>query len=242
MAARCLLDIERRHERRLFLRKNVCKDRGEANDRDMTKPILQIADGAALATRVKAIFEDSIHTTRSAMDELAAPITQAAVQMFQALVSGRKIMACGNGGSAADAQHFSAELINRFERERPPLAAVALTTDTSTLTSIGNDYHFDEVFSKQVLALGQASDVLLAITTSGNSRNVLRAIEAAHEREITCVMLTGRNGGQVNALVGERDVNICVRSASTARIQEVHGIVIHCLCDLIDQQLLGQGQ
>jgi len=207
----------------------------------MTKPNPQLVDTTPLVTRVKGIFEDSVQTTRSVMDELAPPITQAAMQMFQALVSGRKIMACGNGGSAADAQHFTAELINRFERERPPLAAVALTTDTSTLTSIGNDYHFDEVFSKQIRAFGQTGDVLLAITTSGNSRNVLRAIEAAHEREVTCVMLTGRNGGQVNALVGGRDVNICVRASSTARIQEVHGIVIHCLCDLIDQQLLGQG-
>ncbi len=209
--------------------------------RQMAKPNPQLVDTAPLVTRVKGIFEDSVQTARSVMDELAPLIAQAAIQMFQALVSGRKIMACGNGGSAADAQHFSAELINRFERERPPLAAVALTTDTSILTSIGNDYHFDEVFSKQVRALGQPGDVLLAITTSGNSRNVLRAIEAAHEREVLCVMLTGRNGGDVNALVSERDVNICVRASSTARIQEVHGIVIHCLCDLIDHQLLGQG-
>ena len=207
----------------------------------MNKPDAQLADTAPLLTRVKGIFEDSIQTTRSVMDELTPPVTDAAVRMFQALVSGRKIMACGNGGSAADAQHFTAELINRFERERPPLAAVALTTDTSTITSIGNDYHFDEVFSKQVRAFGQPGDVLLAITTSGNSRNVLRAIEIAHEREIGCVMLTGRSGGQVNALVGANDVHICVRATSTARIQEVHGIIIHCLCDLIDQQLLGHG-
>jgi phosphoheptose isomerase len=206
----------------------------------MNKPNLQLTDTAPLVSRVKAIFEDSVRTTHSVMDELAPVITEAAVRMTQALVAGRKVMACGNGGSAADSQHFTAELINRFERERPPLAAVALTTDTSTLTSIGNDYHFDEVFSKQVRAFGQPGDVLLAITTSGNSRNVLRAIEAAHEREIPCIMLTGRDGGQVNALVGKQDVHICVRAKSTARIQEVHGIVIHCLCDLIDQQLLGQ--
>lgn len=207
----------------------------------MNKVNLQMGDPAPLVSRVRGIFEDSIQTTRSVADELAPLITDAAVRMTQALVAGRKIMACGNGGSAADSQHFTAELINRFERERPPLAAVALTTDTSTLTSIGNDYHFDEVFSKQVRAFGQPGDVLLAITTSGNSRNVLRAIEAAHEREIVCVMLTGRNGGQANALVGGNDVHICVRANSTARIQEVHGIIIHCLCDLIDQQLLGQG-
>lgn len=207
----------------------------------MNKPNVQMADTTPLANRVRAIFEDSIQTTRSVMDELAPTITDAAVRMTQALVAGRKIMACGNGGSAADSQHFTAELINRFERERPPLAAVALTTDTSTLTSIGNDYHFDEVFSKQVRAFGQPGDVLLAITTSGNSRNVLRAIEAAHERDIPCVILTGRNGGEANALIGANDFHICVRANSTARIQEVHGIIIHCLCDLIDQQLLGQG-
>ena len=206
----------------------------------MTIPNRQLATTSALVARVKDIFEDNLQTTRSVMDELTPLIAQAAAQMFQALVSGHKIMACGNGGSAADSQHFTAELINRFERERPPLAAVALTTDTSTLTSIGNDYHFDEVFSKQIRAFGQPGDVLLAITTSGNSRNVVRAIEMAHEREIGCIMLTGRNGGQINALVGKQDVNICVRATSTARIQEVHGIVIHCLCDLIDQQLLGQ--
>jgi phosphoheptose isomerase len=207
----------------------------------MTKPILQTEDANPLVSRVKGIFEDSVETTRSVMDELAPLITEASVQMFQALVAGRKIMACGNGGSAADSQHFTAELINRFERERPPLSAVALTVDTSTLTSIGNDYHFDEVFSKQVLSIGQPGDVLLGITTSGNSRNVLRAIEVAHERDISCVLLTGRDGGQVNALVGAKDIHISVRSKSTARIQEVHGIIIHCLCDLIDHQLLGQG-
>lgn len=208
-----------------------------------TKPQPNPKDTAAvpLFMRVKGIFEESIQTTRSVVDELAPLIAQASQQMFQALITGHKIMACGNGGSAADSQHFTAELINRFERERPPLAAIALTTDTSTLTSIGNDYHFGEVFSKQIRAFGQPGDILLGITTSGNSRNVLRAIEAAHERDVTCVMLTGRTGGEVNSVIGGQDINLCVRSNSTARIQEVHGIIIHCLCDLIDHQLLGQG-
>jgi D-sedoheptulose 7-phosphate isomerase len=159
--------------------------------------------------------------------------------MIQALLTDRKILACGNGGSAADAQHFSAELLNRFERERPGLPAISLTTDTSTITSIANDYTFDDIFAKQVRALGQSGDVLLGITTSGNSRNVIRAVEAAHERDITCVALNGREGGEITAVLAGQDVNICVPGASTARIQEVHGIVIHCLCDLIDYQLLG---
>jgi D-sedoheptulose 7-phosphate isomerase len=193
-----------------------------------------------LVNRIRGIFEDSLRHTRAAMDELAPSIALAAGCMLEALLAGRKIMACGNGGSAADAQHFTAELLNRFERERPPLAAISLTTDTSTLTSIANDYHFDDVFAKQVRGLGQPGDVLLGITTSGNSRNVLRAIEAAHERDVRCVILNGRDGGAATALAHESDVNICVRAQSTARVQEVHGIVIHCLCDLIDHQLLGQ--
>jgi len=207
----------------------------------MTKLNIQTADNNSLTTRVRNIFNDSLNTTRSVMDDLAPLITAASIQMFQALVAGRKIMACGNGGSAADSQHFTAELISRYERERPPLAAVSLTTDTSALTAIGNDYHFDEVFSKQIRGIGQSGDVLLCITTSGNSRNVLRAMEAAHERDINCVLLTGRDGGQVNGLLGPKDTHLCVRSTSTARIQEVHSIVIHCLCDLIDHQLLGPG-
>ena len=154
-------------------------------------------------------------------------------------MSERKILVCGNGGSAADAQHFSAELLNRFERERPGLPAISLTTDTSTLTSIANDYHFDDIFAKQVRALGKSGDVLLGITTSGNSPNVIRAVKAAHEREMTCVALNGRSGGKLTGDLRETDVNLCVAGASTARIQEVHGIIIHCLCDLIDFQLLG---
>lgn len=208
----------------------------------MAKSNLQtVPDSTTLITRVKNNFQESILTTRNCMEDLAPIIAQAAAHMIQALLSDRKILICGNGGSAADAQHFSAELLNRFERERPGLPAISLTTDTSTITAIGNDYHFDDIFSKQVRALGQAGDVLLGISTSGNSRNVIRAIEAAHERGIVCVALNGREGGEITGLLTGQDVNICVPGSSTARIQEVHGIVIHCLCDLIDYQLLGQG-
>lgn len=208
----------------------------------MAKSNLQAApDSSALITRVKNNFQESILTTHNCMEDLAPIIAQAAAHMIQALLTDRKILVCGNGGSAADAQHFSAELLNRFERERPGLPAIALTTDTSTITAIGNDYHFDDIFSKQLRALGQSGDVLLGISTSGNSRNVIRAIEAAHERGIVCVALNGREGGEITSLLTGQDVNICVPGSSTARIQEVHGIVIHCLCDLIDYQLLGQG-
>ncbi len=208
----------------------------------MAKANIQPApDANAMLARVKNNFQESILTTRNCMDDLAPFIAQAASHMIQALLTDRKVLACGNGGSAADAQHFSAELLNRFERERPGLPAISLATDSSTITAIGNDYHFDNVFSKQVRALGQSGDVLLGITTSGNSRNVIRAVEAAHERDMTCVVLNGRDGGGIVSLLGGNDVNICVPGSSTARIQEVHGIVIHCLCDLIDYQLLGQG-
>jgi len=148
-------------------------------------------------------------------------------------------LACGNGGSAADAQHFSAELLNRFEMERPGLAAMALTTDTSTLTSIANDYDFDQVFSKQVRALGQPNDLLLAISTSGNSRNVVEAVQAAHDRQMGVIALTGRDGGVIGELLGSEDIHLCVPHASTARIQEVHILCLHCLCDAIDCLLLG---
>ena len=208
----------------------------------MAKANLQPApDANALIGRVKNNFQESILTTRNCMDDLAPFIAQAATHMIQALLTDRKVLACGNGGSAADAQHFSAELLNRFERERPGLPAISLTTDTSTITAIGNDYHFDDIFSKQVRALGQSGDVLLGITSSGNSRNVIRAVEAAHERDMICVILNGRDGGGIVSVLSGNDVNICVPGSSTARIQEVHGIVIHCLCDLIDYQLLGQG-
>jgi len=195
--------------------------------------------GAGLAERIAAHFADSAKLKLAAAQPLAAPIARAVELMSGALRAGGKILACGNGGSAADAQHFAAELVNRFERERPPLAGLALTTDTSTLTSIANDYDYDQVFSKQVRALGRPGDVLLAISTSGNSRNVVAAIEAAHEGGIAVVVLTGRDGGRMTELLAPGDVNICVPARSTARIQEVHLLALHCLCDAIDCLLLG---
>jgi D-sedoheptulose 7-phosphate isomerase len=192
-----------------------------------------------ILTRIHQQFTDSAHLKLQAMDELAEPIGRAAERMVACLMNEGKIMACGNGGSAADSQHFSSELLNRFERERPGLAAIALTTDSSTLTSIANDYAYEQVFSKQVRALGQPGDLLLAISTSGNSKNVLEAIHAAHEREIGVIALTGNGGGQMAEALLPSDVHICVPSAVTARIQEVHLLTLHCLCDAIDYLLLG---
>ena len=190
--------------------------------------------------RIRAHFADSAQLKLDAVEALAPQVARAADVLATCLLSDGKILACGNGGSAADAQHFSAEFVGRFERERPELAAVALTTDTSILTAIANDYDFNRVFSKQVRALGQSGDVLLAISTSGNSGNVIAAIEAAHEREMTVIALTGRGGGKMGALLRETDVHICVPHERTARIQEVHLLTLHCLCDGVDAQLLGE--
>ncbi len=189
--------------------------------------------------RVKQLFAESIATKEKAVEDVAEPVTSAARLMGECLIANRKVLSCGNGGSAADAQHFSSELLNRFERERPGLAAIALTTDSSTLTSIANDYSYEEIFSKQVRALGQPGDILLAISTSGNSPNVVKAIEAAHERDMFIIAISGRDGGKMAGSLRQRDVEIRVNAESTARIQEVHLLIIHCLCDLIDQQLFG---
>ena len=197
------------------------------------------ADGTLLG-RVVAQFTESAQLKLSALQALGDPVVRAGVLLADALRAGGKAMACGNGGSAADAQHFAAELVNRFEMERPPLAAVALTTDSSTLTSIANDYAYQQVFSKQVRALGRRGDVLLAISTSGNSANVIEAIEAAHALGVRVIGLTGNGGGRMAALLAGDDVHVCVPHKSTARIQEVHLLVLHCLCDAIDYQLFGK--
>jgi D-sedoheptulose 7-phosphate isomerase len=192
-----------------------------------------------LSERIGGHFRESIDVKRKAEDVLIAPIHLAGDAMVQCLLNGGKILSCGNGGSAGDAQHFSAELLNRFERERPGLPALALTTDGSTLTAIANDYNYSEVFSKQVTALGQKGDVLLAISTSGNSANVMEAVKAGHDREMTIVALTGNQGGAAAELLNQQDIEIRVPSDRTARIQEVHLVVIHCLCDFIDTRLFG---
>lgn len=190
-----------------------------------------------LSSHIKQTFSDSIQTFITSADTLSDTIAKASQIMVDALLSNHKILCCGNGGSAADAQHFSAEMLNRYECERPSLPAIALTTDTSTITSIANDYHFNEIFSKQIKALGQAGDVLLAFSTSGHSKNILDAIVAAHHREMIVIVLTGRDGGDIPPLLTANDIEIRVPAESTARIQETHGIVIHCLCDIIDRQL-----
>jgi len=194
---------------------------------------------AEVSARVAAQFADSAQLKLAAAQALAAPIARAAHMMTDALRAGNKVLACGNGGSAADAQHFAAELVNRFEVERPPLAAVALTTDSSTLTSIANDYSYEQVFAKQLLALGRKGDVLLAISTSGNSASILEAVRAARELEVGVVALTGNGGGKLAALLSEGDVHVCVPHTRTVRIQEVHLLTLHCLCDAIDFRLFG---
>ena len=190
--------------------------------------------------RVREHFAESIATKQTSGEQLAESIATAGKLLSDALLDDGKILSCGNGGSAADAQHFSSELLNRFEMERPGLPAMALTTDSSTLTSISNDYAYEEIFSKQVRALGKAQDVLLGISTSGNSENVIRAIAAAHERGMKVVALTGRDGGRMRDIFAPGDVEIRVPATRTARIQEVHLVIIHCLCDLIDATLLGE--
>lgn len=184
---------------------------------------------------VKHLFNASIETKQNALEPLSGPIADGARLMLECLAQGGKIMSCGNGGSAADAQHFSSELVNRFEKERPGLAAIALTTDSSALTSIANDYHYNRIFARQVEALGKSGDCLLAISTSGNSANIIEAQKSAIAQGIHMITLTGKDGGEMRQYMRESDVEICVPSNTTARIQEVHLLAIHCLCSIIDQ-------
>jgi D-sedoheptulose 7-phosphate isomerase len=193
-----------------------------------------------LELRIQQHFIDSADLKYQSAQSLSKPIAAAVQAMLACVTSGGKVLACGNGGSAADAQHFAAEFVGRFERERPELGAIALTTDSSILTAVANDYGYNVVFSRQVRALGLPGDVLLAISTSGNSASILAAVEAAHERDMTVVALTGKGGGKMAQALRETDVHICVPHDRTARIQEVHLLVVHCLCDGVDNQLLGE--
>jgi D-sedoheptulose 7-phosphate isomerase len=192
-----------------------------------------------LISRISKHFDDSAQVKLNSKKELAKPIAEAAQAIVTCLLNDGKVLACGNGGSAADSQHFAAELVNRFEVERPGLPAIALTTDSSVLTSIANDYDYNLIFSKQVRALGMAGDVLIAISTSGNSANVMEAIRAAHDRGMIVIALTGRDGGTMASMLTASDFHLCVPTQSTARIQETHLLILHCLCDVIDHLLLG---
>lgn len=189
--------------------------------------------------RILAHFSESAELKMQSAAALAQPISQAIELMFAALSNGNKILACGNGGSAADCQHFAAELVGRFERERFPLPAMSLTTDTSIITAVSNDYSYRDIFAKQVQAFGKDGDILLAISTSGNSANVIAAVEAALEREMRIVALTGKDGGALAKMLTDADVHINVPHSRTARIQEVHLVTIHCICDGIDVALFG---
>ena len=192
-----------------------------------------------LISRITKSFHDSINAKQLAADVLAEPISQSAKIVTQCFMNGGKILACGNGTSASNAQIFSSKMLHRFEMERPGLPAISLTTDSSTITSIANDHNYMQVFSKQVTALGHPGDVLLAISTSGNSENIAAAVSAAHNKDMTVIVLSGKSGGEIATLLSSNDIEIRVPSESTARIQEVHLLVIHCICDLIDHQLLG---
>ena len=190
-------------------------------------------------SRIETIFTNSIAVKQRTFDSIAEQIALAGDKLVQSLLNEGKIMACGNGGSAADSQHFTSELINRFEAERPALPAIALTTDSSTITSIANDYQYDDIFARQIHALGRENDILLAISTSGQSNSIVQAIEAAHERDMSVIALTGKNGGLVAKSLSDDDIELRVPSEQTARIQESHITIIHALCDLIDHQLFG---
>lgn len=192
-----------------------------------------------ITSNIEKMFDDSIATKQQAKSVLIEPIANAVTLLVNALKDNKKTLICGNGGSAADSQHFAAELICRFERERPSLPSIALTTDTSAITAISNDYSYNEIFARQIAGLGQQGDVLIAISTSGNSKNVIRAIEVAHEKNMSVLALTGRDGGQIAGLLNDTDIEIRVPTESTARTQEVHILTLHCLCDQIDELMFG---
>lgn len=192
--------------------------------------------------RVKHNFSESIQTKINTADSILPMVSAACDKILQCLLDGNKVMSCGNGGSACDALHFSSEMLNRYKHERPSLPAIALTADIATLSSIANDYHFNEVFAKQIRALGQPNDVLLALSTSGNSVNILHAIKAAHDRNVRVIALTGHDGGKIPSLLKEDDIEVRVPAYDTARIQETHLLIIHCICDMVDFQLFGHGE
>ncbi len=195
-----------------------------------------------LAAHLKKHFDEGIELRQRMAQTLPADIARAGEALAAALKGGRKVLACGNGGSAADSQHFAAELVGRFERERPGLPAVALTVDSSALTAIANDYDWERVFAKQVEALGAAGDFLLAISTSGNSKNVLAAMRAAHAKGLLVIALTGRDGGEMGKMLRAGDFHLNVAHPRTMRVQEVHLLVIHCLCEVVDNVIFGEGK
>jgi phosphoheptose isomerase len=195
-----------------------------------------------ITDRIKHNFSDSIQTKINAADLIIPIVSSACEKIVQCLLDGHKILTCGNGGSACDALHFSSEMLNRFKHERPSLPAIALTADVATLTSIANDNHFNEVFAKQIRALGQPGDILLAISTSGNSPNILNAIKAAHDRGLEVIAMTGYDGGKIPGSLKDHDIEIRVPAHETARIQETHLLIIHCMCDIVDFQLFGHGE
>jgi len=189
--------------------------------------------------QIHALFDANINATLAAKEDLPRLVVEAGALLTNTLLNEGKILTCGNGGSSGDAQHFSSEMLNRFERERPSLPAISLVSDTATLTSIANDYSYSEIFSKQIRAIGHANDILMVFTTSGKSSNVVQAIQAAHDRQMHVIALTGKDGGDVQRLLDNQDIELRVPDQSTARIQEVHLLLIHCLCDYIDRQLFG---
>jgi phosphoheptose isomerase len=195
-----------------------------------------------IADRIRSNFTDSIQTKINAADSIINIIAEASEEIVQALLEGHKILTCGNGGSACDALHFSSEMLNRFKQERPGLPAIALTSDIATITAIGNDYHFSDIFAKQIRTLGQPGDLLLAISTSGNSTNIINAIKAAHDKNMGVIALTGYDGGKIPDYLQERDIEVRVPAYETARIQETHLLIIHCICDIVDFRLFGHGE